>query len=401
MAKGTNRLTAGHLKKNGPAKLCDGGGLWLYITANNSRSWVFRYRFNGKDYEMGLGGLSETPMEKARKQATNYREMKKHGIDPIHHKKAKQLGDANIWTSDKCAKAYIKAHSPAWTNEKHIEQWRNTLESYCSPVFGAMPVDQIDTGLVMQVIEPLWTTRTETASRVRGRIENILSWAIVRGYREGPNPALWRGHLAMLLPQRNKVQEPKHHPAMPYQNISEFMAMLKPKTSISALALQFTILTAARTGEVIAASWDEFDLQTGIWTIPGARMKSKREHRVPLPGQAIALLENLPSKEGWLFPSIQYGKHISNMAMLNMLKRDMKHPSLTVHGFRSSFRDWCAEQTNYPRELAESALAHVLTDKTEAAYRRGDMLEKRRLLMQSWADYCDRVQASNVVAIHA
>ena len=389
MAKGINRLKAGHLKKKGPAKLCDGGGLWLFVNSDNARSWVFRYRLNGKDKEIGLGSLHDTNMTEARKLAKEYRAMKKKGIDPAHHKKAKQQTDANVWTFDRCAEAYIESHSRAWKNEKHIQQWKNTIEQYCSPVFGDMPVDQIDTGLVMQVIEPLWQTRTETASRVRGRIENILSWATVRGYREGMNPAIWRGHLATLLPQRNKVQKPKHFAAMPYQEVGAFMAELKPKISISAKALQFTILTAARTSEVIGASWDEFDLDAGIWTIPEERMKADREHRVPLSKQALTLLDSLPSKDGWLFPSIRYGQHIGNMAMLLFLKRDMKHPDLTVHGFRSSFRDWCAEQTNYPRELAESALAHVLTDKTEAAYQRGDLLEKRRKLMQAWADYCD------------
>ncbi len=264
------------------------------------------------------------------------------------------------------------------------------MKQYCSPIFGNLPVSAVDTGLVMQVIEPMWQTRTETASRVRGRIENILSWAIVRGYREGPNPAIWRGHISTLLPERNKVQKVRHHPAMKYQDVAAFMKEIKPKISISAKALQFTILTASRTIEIIGARREEID--GNIWTIPLERMKAKREHRVPLSTQALELLDSLPVTEGWLFPSIRYHKPISNMAMLKFLKTDMQRPSLTVHGFRSSFRDWCAEQTNYPRELAEASLAHVLTDKTEAAYQRGDMLEKRRRLMQAWADYCDKVQ---------
>lgn len=220
----------------------------------------------------------------------------------------------------------------------------------------------------MQVIEPIWQTKTETATRVRGRIENILSWAIVHGYREGPNPALWRGHLSMLLPQRSKVQKTTHFAALPYAQIQDFMKELRQKKSLSALALQFTILTACRTNEFIGATWDELDLKKKIWTIPAERMKANREHRVPLTEQIINILKKLPSKEGWLFPSRIQGKHISNMTMLKFLKEDMGYPKLTVHGFRSTFRDWCAEQTNFPRELAESALAHALKDKTEAAY---------------------------------
>lgn len=404
MATGTNRLKAGHLIKKGPAKLCDGGNLWLYITPTHARRWVFRYRFNGKDSEIGLGGLTSVSMEEARELAGQYRALKKKGIDPKHHKQARASKD--VWTFDKCTAAYIKAQAPGWSNEKHVEQWRSTIKDYCSPVFGAMPVGQVDTALVMQVIEPLWYEITETASRVRGRIESILSWAIVRGYREGPNPAVWRGHISMLLPQRNKIQKPKHHPAMPYPELAAFMVELKAKTGMAAQALQFAILTATRTSEVIGATWDEID--GNVWTIPAERMKSKRQHRVPLTEQAVSLLDGLPSRTGWLFPSIQHRKHISNMAMLQLMRGmeygiQGKRGHYVPHGFRSSFRDWAAEQTNYPRELAESALAHVLADKTEAAYQRSDMLEKRSKLMQAWADYCHTMQGSNdqVVGIRA
>lgn len=348
---------------------------------------------------MGLGGLIDVPMEKARKLAADCREMKKGGIDPIRHRKAKMKTDANVWTFDRCARSYIESHSPAWTNKKHAAQWATTVEQYCSPVFGNLPVAQVDTGLVMQVLDPLWQTRTETASRLRGRIENIISWAIVRGYREGPNPAIWRGHLALLLPQKNKVQKPTHHPALDYKDVGAFLEAIKSDTRYSAKALRFTILTAARAGEVVGASWGEIDTKNGIWTIPGDRIKSGREHRIPLSRQALDLLDSLPIKEEWLFHSPKHGGHITTTAMLSYLKIDRKHPDLTVHGFRSTFRDWCAEQTSYPRELAESALAHVLSDKTEAAYQRGDMLEKRRRLMQAWADFTEVQSAADVIPI--
>jgi integrase len=392
MAKGTNRLKAGHLKKKGPAKLCDGGGLWLFITPTHARRWVFRYRLNGKNSEIGLGGLTSVSMDEARSLAQKYRALKGKGIDPKHHKQSKASDD--LWTFDRCAKAYIEAHAPTWSNAKHSWQWDRSLEMYASPYFGHLPVDQVNTTLVVQALEPIWQTRTETASRVRGRIEKILSWAIARGYREGPNPAVWRGHLDMLLAAPSKIQRVQHQPAMPYQEVAAFITELKDKTGMAAQALQFLILTATRTSEVIAASWDEID--GNVWTIPGERMKARRPHRVPLSAAAVALLDGLPSHKGWLFPSIRQQKHISGTAML-MLMRGMeygitgKRGNYVPHGFRSSFRDWCAEQTNYPRELAESALAHVLTDKTEAAYQRGDMLEKRSKLMQAWADYCHMV----------
>lgn len=378
----------------------DGAGLRLQVTKAGGKTWIFRFQMNSRTREMGLGSFKDLTLKQAREKAGDMRALARQGIDPIAHRKALQheTADANIWTFDKCAAAYIDAHAHGWSNDKHVAQWRSTMKQYCSPVFGNLPVSAVDTGLVMQAIEPLWQTRTETASRVRGRVENILSWAIVRGYREGPNPALWRGHLSMLLPARSKVQKVRHHPAMAYQDVAAFIAEIRDKQSISAKALQFTILTACRTKEIIGARREEID--GNIWTIPPERMKATREHRVPLSEQALELLDSLPVTEGWLFPSIRYNKPISNMAMLKFLKTDMQRPGLTVHGFRSSFRDWCAEQTNYPRELAESALAHVLQDKTEAAYQRGDMLEKRRRLMQAWADYCSRVQAAaDVVAI--
>lgn len=401
------RLTAAQVKHTiKPGNYLDGEGLRLQVTKSGSKTWILRFQLNNKTREMGLGSVKSVTLKAARDKAGDARKLLEAGIDPIAHRHAlkQSVADNNEWTFDKCATAYIDSHSQGWSNEKHIAQWRNTIEQYCSPVFGNLPVSQVNTALVMQVIEPIWETRTETASRVRGRIENILAWAIARKYRDAPNPALWRGHIDTMLPKPTKVQTVRHHPAMPYTDVPAFMSVLQPKDSTTAKAMQFTILTAVRTVEVIGAHWNEIDLSAEVWTIPAERMKSKLEHRVPLSRQALALLNSLSTTQGWLFPSFQYGKHIGNNAMLKFLKKDMQHPTLTVHGFRSSFRDWCAEQTNYPREIAEAALAHTLKDKTEAAYQRADLLEKRRKLMQSWGDYCSHsqtnVNSNNVVAIN-
>lgn len=367
----------------------DGNGLYLKVKPSGAKSWLFRYQRKGKRVRMGIGSTSKLSLKDARTKVHEYKTLLLDGKDPklIRDAKEQEKQKNQIWTFDRCAEAYISAHAPSWKNKKHAQQWRNTLKQYASPVFGSLPVEEITTPLIMRVIEPIWLTKTETASRVRGRIERVLSWAIVNGYRPHPNPALWRGNLMELLPAPAKVAKPVHHPALPYQELGVFMQSLSEHSSLNAKAMTFTILTACRTNEVLAASWDEINLNANIWTIPADRMKSERPHRVPLSKQAIALLDQLPRVEGWLFPSVKYGKHLSNMAMLNLMNRQLKRPDLTIHGFRSTFRDWVAEQTNYQRELAEAALAHVLGDKTEAAYQRGDMLEKRAELMQAWADF--------------
>ena len=396
MGKLTTRSIA---SKKSKGKYADGGGLYLQVSATGSKSWILRYSGkrmlskSGKKYfkqtEMGLGSYPDIGLAEARSIATGHRKINSEGKDPKLTRDAERQKAQNnqAWTFDRCAEAYISTHAPSWRNRKHEQQWRNTLAQYASPVFGDLPVEEITTPLIMRVIEPIWLTKTETASRVRGRIERVLSWAIVNGYRPHPNPALWRGNLMALLPAPAKAAKPIHHPALPYQELGVFMQTLSEHSSLNAKAMTFTILTACRTNEVLAASWDEIDFNAKTWTIPGERMKSERPHRVPLSKQALALLEQLPRESGWLFPSVKYGKHLSNIAMLNLLNRQLKRPDLTVHGFRSTFRDWVAEQTNYQRELAESALAHVLGDKTEAAYQRGDMLEKRAELMQAWADF--------------
>ncbi|MCH5374054.1 MAG: site-specific integrase, partial [Planctomycetes bacterium] len=303
-----------------------------------------------------------------------------------------ELEAAKSKSFDECAAAYIAAHEVGWRNPKHRQQWRNTLSTYASPVIGRLPVADIDTDLVMRVLEPIWTSKPETAGRVRGRIESILDWAATRGYRTGENPARWRGHLDHLLPKRSKVRRVRHHPALPYSEIGGFVAGLRDMDSVAARALEFVILTAARTGEVLGVRWDEVDFETGVWTIPAERMKNGREHRVPLSRAALDVLESVRPlrRNDYVFPGNRPKRPLSNMA-LTMLLRRMGHDGITVHGFRSTFRDWAAEQTSAPREVAEMALAHTIGDSVEAAYRRGDLFEKRRDLMASWAEFVSAI----------
>ena len=303
-------------------------------------------------------------------------------------------------TFRECGEAYIAAHETSWRNLKHRQQWRNTLDTYVYPLLGDMPVRAIDTGLVMQVIDPIWRTKPETASRVRGRIESVLDWATARDHRQGDNPARWRGHVDKLLPKKTDVRKVRHQSAMPYDEVPGFMAQPRGQDSISARALEFTILAAARTSEAIGASWDEIDWGMKTWTIPSCRMKTEKQHRVPLAPRMIEALEKLPREKGnpHLFIGARPGRGLSNLAMLELLG-GMDGNGYTVHGFRSSFRDWCAEQTNYPRELAEAALAYVLKDKTEAACQRGDLFEKRRKLMRAWAGYCSLLPVRGKVVV--
>ena len=352
---------------------------------------------------MGLGALHAISLADAREKAAECRKMLTNRIDPIDCRDAAdaqlRLADARVKTFKECAEAYIEANKAGWRNPKHGNQWSSTLKTYAYPLIGDLPVQDIDTALVLKVIEPIWQTKTETASRVRGRIELILDWAATREYRQGLNPARWRGHLENLLPRRAKMQKVEHQPALPYHQIGDFMQALQKQDGVSAQALAFTILTAARTSEVIGARWNEVDLSKGLWTIPASRIKAGREHRVALSAAAVDLLRQLLKErtaepQEWIFKGQRGDKHLSNMAMLLLLRR-MNRTDITVHGFRSTFRDWCAEQTNFPREVAEAALAHVLDDKVEAAYRRSDLLDKRRQLMEAWGRYCAAPAASN------
>jgi len=377
----------------------DGGGLYLQVSENGGRSWIFRFKQNGRARDMGLGSLTSVSLATAREMAAECRRTRLTGVDPIEvrrtDRREAQLAAARSMTFDQCRDAFIEAHKSAWRNAKHRAQWTNSLATYVGPVFGAMPIQRVDVALVMKVLEPIWSTKPETASRVRGRIERVLDWAKVRGFRQGENPARWRGHLDALLPARGKVRKVKHHAALPYDQIGAFMAALRTREAVAARALEFMILTAARTGEVLGARRDEIDFQAKMWVVPPRRMKSGREHRVPLSRAAISVLKDMQARhqDDLLFPGDRRGKQLSNMAMLMMLRR-MDRADLTAHGFRSTFRDWAAECTNFPAEVAEAALAHVVGDKVEAAYRRGDLFEKRRRLMDAWAAHCQMAAAA-------
>jgi integrase len=393
-----------------PGLYNDGGGLYLRIAPGGSKGWIFRFKINGRTRDMGLGGADTFSLKQARERARKCRELQYEGVDPIEERRERRrverLRSARTMTFRDCADAYIAAHQASWKNPKHAAQWPSTMARFIYPVFGTLSVQSIDTGLVLKVIEPLWTVKTETASRVRGRIEAVLDWAAARGYRQGDNPARWRGHLENLLPQKSKVARVEHHQALRYLQIGAFMAELGSQKGIAARALEFLILTASRTNEVLGATWDEIDLEERIWTVPAARMKKTgKQHRVPLSHAAFAIVRSLIGIQcgEFVFPGMTWGKPLSNMSLLMLLRR-MEHDELTVHGFRSTFTDWAAERTAFPIEVRQMALAHTVGDKVEAAYRRGDLFEKRRQLGQAWAEFCgyriggaelDRIVASN------
>jgi integrase len=415
MARTLNRLTDRTVRTVKPGMYADGGGLWLQVTAGNDdhlrRSWIFRFatgetaksksgKERPRERQMGLGSVDTVSLAEARQKAAECRRLRGQGVDPIDHRNAREaarVGDAaRAMTFDQCRDAYIAAHRGGWKNIKHATQWPNTLRTYVTPAFGRLPVATIDIALVMKVLEPIWSLKPETANRVRGRIESVLDWAKARGYRDGENPARWKGHLDHLLPARSKLRAVVHHPALPYVEINAFMAELQQRDGVSALALEFLILCASRTNEVIGARWQEIDDTEKVWTIPGARMKSGKEHRVPLTSRALNIIgRSKGADDGFIFPGGKQGTALSNMAMAEMLKR-MGHDSITVHGFRSTFRDWAAERTNFQNHIVEMALAHTVGDKVEAAYRRGELLEKRRELMDAWAKHCNEPAAVHV-----
>ncbi|MEO4011171.1 integrase arm-type DNA-binding domain-containing protein [Chromobacterium piscinae] len=395
MAKGMHRLSAMKVAKvTERGCYSDGGGLYLQVTRDGVKSWVLRYMRQGKARTMGLGPIHTVSLADARVKAMECRKLLLAGVDPLQARQAEaeeaRARQARSKTFVQCCEAYIEAHKAGWRSAKHADQWTNTLTTYAYPELGNLSVTDITVDLVMKVLEPIWTAKNETASRLRGRIEAVLDWATVRGYRAGDNPARWRGHLDHLLPQPSKIKRVEHHAALPYVEITSFVTSLKSQEGFAARALELLILTAARTGSVIAATVGEFDLENKIWTIPPGHMKGNKEHRVPLAPQIVSLLVPLcegKRNEDFVFRGRRDGEHLSNMAMLQLLKR-MNRNDLTAHGFRSTFRDWAGECTNHPREVAEAALAHTLTNKVEAAYARGDMFIKRSLLMQDWASYC-------------
>ena len=377
-----------------PGRHSDGGGLYLNVTASGARSWVFMWKVAGKRREMGLGSLRDVPLAKARDRAADARQKLTDGLDPIatRHK-------PKVMTFAEAADALIESMASSWRNEKHRAQWKMTLTVYCEPL-RSRSVAEIGTEDVLKVLQPLWRTKPETASRLRGRIERVFDFARARGQRSGENPARWRGHLDAILPKRAKLTR-GHHKAMPFDEVPAFVAALREREGVAPRALEFAILTAARSGEVLAARWSEFDLEAGVWTVPAARMKAGREHRVPLSAPAVEILRQMEHKRlgEYVFPGMRSGRPLSVMA-LEMVLRRMK-VDVTVHGFRSAFRDWAGERTHFPREVAEAALAHLVGDAVERAYRRGDALEKRRKLMEAWAGFLEQKYRTNVVPLRA
>lgn len=389
----------------------DGGGLHLLVKDSGARSWVFRFMLKGKSRDVGLGtaaGTDAITLAQARDEAAALRLKVKAGTDPLAERQhraaeARAANQAALITGKTfkaVAEAHIEANEASWRNAKHRQQWTNTLTTYVYPTIGELPIAEVSTPHVLSILEPIWKAKPETASRVRGRIETILDAAKARGYRQGENPARWRGHIAQILPPRSRLTR-GHHKALPYDAISAFMEKLRQREAMAALALEFAILTAARTGEVLDATWAEVDLDKAIWTIPASRMKAGREHRVPLSSRAVEILEATEKLgKDWLFPG-EGDNQLSGMAMSMLLRR--MNIDITVHGFRSAFRDWAAECTGYAHEVCEMALAHTIGNKAEAAYRRGDLFEKRRRLMQDWALFCEApaVETDNVSPIRA
>jgi integrase len=418
-----NALTVSRQKR--PGLYGDGGGLYLQVGAGGAKSWVFRFwvperdrttgellhdpatnKVRGRSREMGLGAYANVSLQEARERALECRKLREKDIDPIDAREAAKrqaaIERAKSLKFKDAAAAYMASHRIAWKNDKHAAQWPATLTKYAYPIIGDLPLHLIDTTLVMKVIEPIWPEKPETANRLRGRIETVLDWATVRGYRHGENPARWRGHLDKLLPSRSKVRKTQHHSALPYTELPAFLVKLRAQEGIAARALEFTILTAARTSEIIGATRPEIDKKNKVWIVPAERMKAGKEHRVPLSDRALEILASVnevDGKEGFLLPGRSAGEPLSNMAMLKLLQR-MGRTDLTVHGFRSTFRDWAAERTKFPNEVVEMALAHAIGDKVEAAYRRGDLFEKRKLLMHTWASYAAPQSGDNIIQLN-
>ena len=377
------------------ALLADGGNLYLQCTlgADGSvrRSWLFRYERGGRRREMGLGPLHTIGLGEARDKARSLRQQLLDDLDPLEsrraHRAERRLEAAKAMSFGQCVEAYLAAHEISWKNDKHRQQWRMTLTKYCSAISNLAAKD-INTDLVLRVLTPLWGTRTETATRLRGQIERVLAWAKGRGLRDGENPARWSGHLDEMLAAPSKVRRVKHHSALPYQEIPAFMVGLRARDSLSARALELTVLCATRTSETIGAEWGEVDLAAKIWTVPLERMKAGKEHRIPLSDRAVEILFGLPRHGKRVFP-------LSNMAMLELL-RGMR-PGTTTHGFRATLRTWASEQTNFPHEVCEQALAHTISNAVARAYQRGTLFQKRAALLQAWAAYCGKPPADGKV----
>ena len=433
MARELHRLSSVAVRNAKSGMHCDGGGLYLQATEaadkTISKSWLFRFatgrivtsaagKPRAEEKQMGLGPLDAVSLEEARKVAAECRHLRKQGIDPIAARKAARaetaIEAAKAMTFAQCTDAYMVAHRAGWRSRVHARQWKASMATYATPVFGKLPVNAVDLWMVLKVLEPIWTTKPVTAGRIRGRIECVLDWAAARGYRKGENPARWRGHLDKLLPAGSKVRKVKHYPSLPYDELAAFLASLREQEGTAARALEFTILTAARSNETVGAMWPEIEMTGKAWTLDATRMKGEREHRVPLSAPALAILLRMAEvREGeHVFPGSRNVKLAkSGMSKLLVRMNDRRtaaglprwtdpkrgNKDIVPHGFRSTFRSWAAECTNFPREIAEAAIAHLVGDDTERAYQRGDLFEKRRRLMAAWAEFCAKSAATGKV----
>jgi integrase len=403
--RATGKLTDIQVRTAAPGTHCDGAGLYLSVRHNN-RSWLFRYSFAGRSHWMGLGAYPTVTLARAREKAAEARRLLADGGDPLQHKRDRRAAlchqNANptkSLTFDQCAEQYITSHRAGWRSVVHSQQWQASLRMYVSPILGRLPVASIDTAFVLKALEPIWTTMPTTANRVRNRIELVLSWAKAHGYRDGENPARWRGHLDHLLARPSKLKAVRHYTSLPYAELPRFLVDLRQHEGMAARALEFLILTAARSGEVLGARWSEIDFAGCTWVVPADRMKGHREHRVPLSQSAVGLLERLPRQGEFVFPG--RGSRLTPSVMQALLMR-MWRRDITPHGFRSSFRDWAAERTAYAREVCEQALAHRVGDSTERAYLRSDLFQQRARLMSEWAAFCETpATTAEVIPIRA
>jgi integrase len=400
----SGKLTALAVERaTGRCMLGDGGGLYLQVRPTG-KSWIFRYTFGGKTRHFGLGPTAVTTLKMARERAIDLRRQIASGIDPLAIKQAERasavVATAQAITFRTFAESFIVNNESAWRSQTHRDQWRKSLEVYAHPIIGSLPVSAIDTPLILKVLQPMWHRAPQTASRLRGRLERILAAAKVAGLRSGENPAAWRNHLAALLPKPHKVRAAVHHPALPYQEIPAFMVALRSRQGVGARAVELAILTACRRAEVVGIRWSEIDVAAKVWTIPAERMKAGKQHRVPLSDAAIAVLRQFEAirSNDFVFPGNASGGRLSDSAPLKLLEI-MGRDDLTLHGFRSTFRDWCAEQTSFPHEVCEAALAHSISNQVEAAYRRGDLFDKRARLMDAWAEYCESTPTSSSASV--
>lgn len=402
----TSRLSARRIAQlDKPGRYCDGGNLWLQVRSKDAKSWIFRYVFAGKVRWHGLGDLRTISLAEARDAALECRKLLRQGIDPIEHRRAQRaaaIAERNSRrTFAEAAREYVAAHRAGWKSAQHARQWENTLRGHVLPVIGDLPVAEVTTDHVLGIIRPLWETRAETASRIRGRIELVLDYSKAKGWRSGENVAKWAGNIAHLLPHRQKVQQTKHHPSLPWRDVPALMAQLERQAGMSSLALRCLILTAGRAGEIRGARWSEINFDERMWDIPGDRMKSGKPHRVALSASAIKILREVEpiangDPDALIFPSAKAGRPLAETAMGAVLKR-MGRGDIVPHGFRASFRTWVAEATAFPPELAEFALAHALPSAVERAYQRSDMIEKRRGMMADWAAHCTGATAAPAI----